>query len=325
MLRGMRTPHAVLKAGLVALAFAACSKAPREVVVFHAASLSRPLGEIAEAYQRQNPGVKVHLEPSGSQIAARKVSDQHMAADVVAVADAKVIERILIPGHAKHDIVFATGEIVLAHMDHSRYTAEITGASWPEILRRPEIRLGRPDPDTAPLGYHTILAWLLAERSPAYGESAKGLADALVARCAAASVVHDEAELLGQLESRSLDYAFLYRSTAEDHHLKITLLPADQNLSRPDMSDRYAAVSIDVRMNQGAPKTRIVGAPITYGWTIPSSTPHAAEATRFTAFVIGETGRSVFARRGFRPLAKASCSPCDGIPSELAALVSAAP
>jgi molybdate/tungstate transport system substrate-binding protein len=299
-----------------------CKKQPTDVVVFYAASLTQPLGEIAKLYENAHPGVHVRLEPSGSQVAARKVSEMGMTPDIVAVADAKVIDRILVPVHAKFNVVFATNEIVLAHKDHSRFTEEISTQNWPEILRRPGVRLGRADPDTAPIGYHTLISWQLAERSGAYGDQGKGLAEALASRCEKQNVVHDEAELLGQLESKAVDYAFLYRSTAEDHHLKITSLPVDQNLSRADLADRYAAAEVSVRMKQGDEKVRIKGGPITYGLTIPVKAPNAAEAARFATFLIGDDATRIFARRGFRPMSSPRCAPCDGLPTELGPLVS---
>jgi molybdate/tungstate transport system substrate-binding protein len=72
-----------------------CRRPTREVVVFRAASLTHPLANVVRAYQEQHPDVTIRLEPSGSQVAARKVSEQGMPADIVAVADAKVIERVL--------------------------------------------------------------------------------------------------------------------------------------------------------------------------------------------------------------------------------------
>jgi molybdate/tungstate transport system substrate-binding protein len=290
--------------------------------VFHAASLTQPLGEIAKLYETEHPGVHVRLEPSGSQVAARKVSEMGMAADVVAVADAKVIERILVPAHARFNVVFATNEIVLAHKDHSRFTEEVSTQNWPEVLRRPGVRLGRADPDTAPIGYHTLITWQLAERSGMYGDSGKTLAETLASRCEKQNIVHDETELLAQLESKALDYAFLYRSTAEDHHLKITSLPVDQNLSRPDLADRYAAAEVSVRMKQGEDNVHIKGAPITYGLTIPLKAPNRAEAAHFAAFLLAERATRVLARRGFRPMSPPRCAPCESMPAELSSLVS---
>jgi ABC-type molybdate transport system substrate-binding protein len=119
------------------------------------------------------------------------------------------------------------------------------------------------------------------------------------------------------LEARAIDYAFLLRSTAEDHHLKITALPPEQNLSQPALAEHYASVSVEVRMKQGEGRARIAGGPITCGLTIPASAPHAAEARRFAAMLLGESGRRLLERHGFRPAKPAWCSPCTALPEDL--------
>ena len=123
------------------------------------------------------------------------------------------------------------------------------------------------------------------------------------------------------LESRAIDYAFLFRSTAEDHHLKILTLPPEINLSRQDMAGRYAAASVEIRMKQGEGKARITGGPVTYGLTIPTNAPHADAAARFAAFLLGDAGRRLFDRRGFHPLTRAECEPCTGLPPQLSGVV----
>jgi molybdate/tungstate transport system substrate-binding protein len=301
-----------------------CSKS-NEVVVFYASSLSSVLGDAAEVFQREHPRVPVRLEPSGSQVAARKVSELGLRADIVAVADAGIIGKIMIPRHANWNVVFATNELVLAHKDHSRFTDEISTQNWPSVLTRPGVRLGRADPDTAPLGYHTLLAWQLAEQSSEYGAASVNLAARLGDQCAKQHVTHDEAELLGLLESRAVDYAFLFRSTAEDHHLKITALPPEENLSRPELAAQYAKASVEVRMKQGEGKTRIVGAPITYGLTIPTAASQPALAREFIAMLLGDKGNRLLRRRGFQPAGRASCNPCNGLPDELLSRVVPAP
>ena len=87
--------------------------------MFYASSLSAVLGDAAEAFQKENPGYRLRLEPSGSQVAARKVAELGMRADIVAVADAGLIPKMMIPAHATWSAIFATNEIVLAHKDHS--------------------------------------------------------------------------------------------------------------------------------------------------------------------------------------------------------------
>jgi molybdate/tungstate transport system substrate-binding protein len=289
--------------------------------VFYASSLSAVLGDAADAFRRDNPSYRVRLEPSGSQVAARKLAELGLRADIVAVADAGLIPKMLIPAHARWSARFATNEIVLAHKDHSRFTDQINASNWAEILLRDGVRLGRADPDTAPIGYQTLMVWQLAEASGVGGAAGPGLAARLAQKCPPAQVTHDEAELLALLESRAVDYAFLFRSTAEDHHLKILALPPEINLSRPDLAARYAAASVEVRMKQGQGRARIGGGPVTYALTIPVNAPHAEAAARFAAFLLGDRGRRLLDRRGFHPLAQARCSPCVGLPPALAGVV----
>ena len=303
------------------LGASACKSRTTEVVIFHASSLSAVLGEAAEVFQKENPKFRIRIEPSGSQVAVRKVSELGMRADIVAVADAALIEKMMIPAHATWNAVFATNEIVVAHKDHSKGTDQISAQNWPEILTRTGVRLGRADPDTAPIGYQTLMVWQLAESSGVFGPAGAQLADRLKAQCSKDHVVHDEAELLGLLESRSIDYAFLFRSTAEDHHLKILALPPEINLSRQDQAAHYQSAQVEIRMKQGQGSTRVAGAPVTYGLTIPSHAPHPDAAVRFATFLFGNSGRRLLERRGFHPISPVQCIACTGLPAELRAFV----
>ena len=280
-------------------------KQPVEIVVFHAASLRRAFADVAAEYERANPKMRVRLEPSGSQVAIRKVTESNMRADVVAVADAELIEKMMIPQHASWSLEFATNEIVVAHLKHSRFTEAITAQNWPEIVLRADVKLGRVDPDTAPLGYHTVFAWQLAERSGLYGASGEGLAQKLIAAVPAAQMAADETELLGRLEARAIDYAFLYQSTAEDHRLKIVALPPEVNLGYPKLAVSYRAAAFEVRMKQGSGKSLLRAHPITYGLTIPDGAPHPGEAERFVAFLLGPRGQVLQRAAGFAPLGPA--------------------
>jgi molybdate/tungstate transport system substrate-binding protein len=254
-------------------------------------------------------------------VAARKVAELGMRADIVAVADAGLMPKMLIPAHASWSVTFATNEVVLAHKDHSRFTDQIRADNWAEVLLRDGVRLGRGDPDTAPIGYQTLMVWQLAEAAGGQGGATPGLAARLAQKCSPGHVTHDEAELLALLESRAVDYAFLFRSTAEDHHLKILALPPEINLSRTDLAARYAAASVEVRMKQGQGRARIVGAPVTYALTIPASAPHPEAAARFAAFFLGDRGRPLLTRRGFHALPHAQCAPCTGLPAALTGVV----
>jgi molybdate/tungstate transport system substrate-binding protein len=308
----------LLALALVCGGLTACKSKQTEITVFYASSLTAFLGDAAEAFQKANPQYRLRLEPSGSQVAIRKVSELGMRADIVAVADAGLIPKMMVPAHATWNVLFAANEMVIAHKDHSKWTDQITQDNWAEVLTRDGVRLGRADPDTAPVGYQTLMVWQLAEAAGTKGSGAGGLSSQLIGRCAKEHVTHDEAELLALLESRAVDYAFLFRSTAEDHHLKVLSLPSEINLSRQDFTERYATARVDVQMKRGQGTKTLTGAPIVYGLTIPVNAPHAEAATRFVAFLSGEAGRKLLLRRGFHPISPVTCNPCAGLPEQLA-------
>jgi molybdate/tungstate transport system substrate-binding protein len=309
-----------------ACAASACSK-PRDLIVFHAASLRRYFADLAAELGSQSPRVQVHLESSGSQVAIRKIVEQGMRADLVAVADARLLDTMLIPTRAAWNLVFATNELVLAHMAHSKYTEEVDAKSWPEILLRPGVKLGRVDPNHAPLGYHTLFLWQLAQRSGGFGPLSDGLEGKLLQAASKEKIASDESELLSMLEAKAVDYAFLYRSTAEDHHLKSVLLPSELNLSSPSLASAYAQASVEVRMKQGSGTGSSVlrGGPITYGLAIPLNAPNPRDAERFAAFLLGERGLQIGRRAGFRPLAPALTGQLAALPPVLRSFAAPAP
>jgi molybdate/tungstate transport system substrate-binding protein len=302
--------------GLFSLGLAACKKST-EIIVFHAASLRHVLADAAVAFHRKHPTLTVRLEPSGSQVAVRKITELGLKCDLIVLADAALIEKMMVPNHAAWSLDFATNEIVLAHGQHSRYTDEITAANWPEILQRPGVRLGRTNPDTAPIGYRTLLAWQLAEKSGIYKSQGEDLTARLTRLVPEKHISVDESELLAFLESKSIEYAFIYRSTAEDHRLKFVELPAAMNLSSKEMADAYSKASVAIRMKQAENKSVIRGAPITYGLTIPRNAPHPQASQLFVEFLLGPEGQALSKASGFKPLAPALTRQINELPEGL--------
>ncbi len=162
------------------------------------------------------------------------------------------------------------------------------------------------------------MVWKLAESSGPRGS----LSQNLTKQCASEHKTSDETELVSLLESRAIEYAFTYRSTAESHHLKITTLSPEVNLSQASLAEQYAAATVDVRMTSNA-TTRVIGKPIAYALTIPTNAPHPAGARAFVAFLLSKPGQVAFKRFGFRPLSPAACRHCDALPSELSRLIGA--
>src|SRR6056297_3687736 len=125
----------------------------KEIIIFHAGSLSVPFKEIADSFQNEYPDYKVILEASGSVAAARKITDLHRECDIMASADYTIIENLLIPGHTNWLIPFARNEMVIAFRENVPNAKEITPENWYTILSKADVRYGRSNPDTDPCGY----------------------------------------------------------------------------------------------------------------------------------------------------------------------------
>jgi molybdate/tungstate transport system substrate-binding protein len=288
---------------LLVLGTAGCPSKQRQVVTaFYAASLTRSFAELERRLEDEFSDLDLRLEPSGSQVAARKVCELNRRADLVFVADWRVIEKLLVPGHADWQIQFAANELVLAHAEHSPYTETISADNWPELLLKPEVRLGRGDETTAPIGFQTLQLWELAEQHYGPGKVGEDLAGRLKRKVEKEHVVPDIVELVVQLQAKAIDYAFVFRSIAEEHNLKVVRLPDTYNLGNPRMGQIYSRTSVPVSLKTGAPPTQIRGAPIVYGVTIPKTAPNPSGAARVIAFLLSKEGRRILERSGFRPL-----------------------
>jgi molybdate/tungstate transport system substrate-binding protein len=286
----------------------------RAVTVFHAASLSRALSELERRFEAREPGLDVRLEPSGSQVAARKVAELHRPADLVLSADWRVLDQLLRPRHASWVLGFAANEVVLAHGEHSPGAERLGPRSWPDVLLARGVRLGRVDERTAPLGFQTLAVWRLAELEL----GRPGLAAELEARCPPARVVVDSEELCGLLAARSIDYAFLLRNLVEEHRLPAVRLGPELDLAEPDRAAAYARVSVPVRLKSSEAPVHLPGAPALYGLSIPVGAENPAGGLRFAEFLLSPEGQRVLERSGFKPLPPVLLSG-DGLPAALAA------
>jgi molybdate/tungstate transport system substrate-binding protein len=287
--------------------------APRDLIVFHAGSLSVPMSEIALMFEAGHPGVSVLLEAAGSRTCARKIAELGRPCDVMASADYRVIDNLLIPDHADWDIHFAGNEMAIVYDERSRRADEIDLLNWYGVLLDPDVSFGRSDPDSDPCGYRAVLTARLAEGY----YHVPDLADRLLAKDTR-FIRPKETDLLALLESGAIDYIFLYRSVAMQHGLRMVDLPGEIDLGDPAFADRYAEVSVEVSGRE--PGTTIVhrGAPMVYGVTIPKSSPSPELAAEFVAFLLDPAkGLAVMERSGQPPLVPAPTDTYGRIPERL--------
>jgi molybdate/tungstate transport system substrate-binding protein len=224
------------------------------------------------------------MESGGSLEHARKVTELHRIPDVLALADHEVFPQLLMPAHVESYVQFARNRMVVAYTQRSRFANEVSAASWREVLQRPGVEVGRPDPDRAPAGYRTLIVLRLAEshyRDP-------GLVARVLARSPPRNMRGNAAELAGLLELGELDYIFEYESLARSHGFRSVALPREIDLGDPSLAARYSQASVRVAGRTPRDSATFTGAPILYGVAIPREAPHPAAARRFVDFLLGE-------------------------------------
>lgn len=250
-----------------------------ELIIFHAGSLSVPFKQIATAFEKQHADVSVILEAAGSRACARKITDLNKPCDIMASADYKVIDNLLIPDFADWNIPFASNEMALVYNVNSKYSDQINSKNWMDILLKPEVNYGRSEPNADPCGYRTVLVTKLAEQ---YYQR-PGLADSILQKNNE-HIRPKEVDLLALLETQVIDYVFIYRSVAEQHQLKYVLLPDSINLKNPELIEFYQTASVQVTGKKPGEYITHKGEPMIYGITQIKNAPNPRLAKEFMKF-----------------------------------------
>jgi len=307
---------------LLAVVVAGCGRKPSaggegdisgELVIFHAGSLAVPFKEIASAFEKDNPGIKVLREAAGSRACARKISDLGRPCDVMASADYTVIDTLLIPEHADWNIRFATNEMTVVYHKASKGSGGINSGNWHEVLMREDVRFGRSDPNADPCGYRAVLTMQLAEKH--YGTA--GLARKMLQKDVG-YIRPKETDLLALLEANEIDYIFLYRSVAEQHGLDRVLLPDEVNLKKPGLAATYKVASVDISGKKPGETVTKRGAPMVYGVTIPRNAPNPDAALAFVKFLLASAkGMAVMEKKGQLSAVPSFTDTYDKIPEQL--------
>ena len=311
---------------LLLVLFTACSTKPTqneegqisgELIIFHAGSVTVPVKEIITEFNKEYPNVKVLSEISGSVECARKIKDLDKPCDIFISADYRVIEKILYHDFADWLIQFATNEMVIAYNDKSLYANEITVHNWTSILTKPDVKVGRSDPNSDPCGYRTIHTVLLSEnyyRIPGLGNQ--------ILSSSKKNIRPKEVDLLALLETNNIDYLFIYKSVAIQHKLKYIQLPDEVNLSNPAFDEKYHQVFTNLKGKNTNENIEQHGESIVYGATMPKNGKNRDAAIAFLTFLLNpEKGLKIFNKEGQKPIIKPIGLEFKNIPKEINKLV----
>ncbi|MEE4196772.1 MAG: tungstate ABC transporter substrate-binding protein WtpA [Bacteroidales bacterium] len=284
-----------------------------KLIIFHAGSLSVPFKQMKKAFEKENPGVEIFLESAGSVQSARKITDLKKPCDIMASADYKIIDQLLIPGYAQWNIQFATNEMAIVYHGASRYAGEINADNWYKILLREDVIFGRSDPDSDPCGYRAILTTQLAEKF----YNTPGLTNHILSKNQE-YIRPKEVDLLALLESNSIDYIFLYRSVAEQHGLKYVVLPDSINLKNPDLNEFYKNATVDIIGKEPGSTITQTGKAMVYGITILTDAPNPKSARLFLEFVLAkDKGAKIMEENGQPSILKTDEQSRKNIPDNL--------
>lgn len=286
---------------------------PTILKIYAAGTLAGPFKEIDALFEKQNPGVTVQAQFGGSVMMAKKITDLHQDADILAVADYNVIPKYMFgnPAHATWYAGFARNAITFVYTDKSKYAGEINAQNWYKVLARKGVEIGRSNPDTDPSGYQTVQMLSLAEKF--YKDP--GLEQRVLANAPLTNMRDTETALISALQVGQIDYLAIYRSDALQHHLKFIDLPAKISLSDPAEAASYA---------QGVAHTKngdLAGKPIVYAVTTVGGSRNESAAEKYVALLLGPEGQAVMKKNGFGQFSPPYAVHMDAMPAELRKMV----
>jgi molybdate/tungstate transport system substrate-binding protein len=277
----------------------ACAVPPKTsiITVFNAGSLAKPLRAVLDTFAAHNH-LTIQQENAGSLETARKLTELGHIPDVVALADADIFPRLLIPRYIASYIPFARNRMVLAYSERSRFASEISADNWYTVLTRPGVEVGRSDPNLDPAGYRALLVFQLAELNYAK----PGLAAALLRSALDRNVRPKSADLVALLQTGNLDYAWGYESVAKAAGLRFVPLPSRIDLGEPADSLFYAKASVRVTGGKRGDSSVVRGAPIVYGIAVPLQPPHGDVGRQFIAFLTSPAGEAILRAHQLDPI-----------------------
>ena len=269
------------------------------MTVFHAGSLAPPF-TAAEEELEVEADVQINREAKGSVGSTKKITEQGRSADVLGVSDYRLIRDMVLPDFGAWYAIFATNAMTITYTDGSTGADEIGPDNWWEVLARDDVKFAHSDPAVDPNGYRTEMTMQLGavafEGETLYDQST---VDALIEQSIIPSGT--ETDLIGQLQSGALDYAWNYQSAGASYDVQTIDLQASVDLSQATAkyAEHYAEAEVEAGGNT------YTGAPIAYGIAVPSVAENPEAGAAWVEHMITESGRGIMSDNGFEPVTPA--------------------
>ncbi|MBN1257850.1 MAG: substrate-binding domain-containing protein [Planctomycetes bacterium] len=263
----------------------------RSLRIFHAAGLTPLLEAIREDCQR-DLGITIETESAGSQTVARMLTELGRQCDLIMLADASLITKML-QSYCSWRIDFATDEVVLGVGVRAPYIDEAE-SDWLKVLLNQDVRLGRVDENQGPIGFRTLLVWKLLEQKQG------GVYDTLFKK--AGLVIDHVSHLTPLLKIGEIDYAFIYRSICIASDIRFIELDKAINLGAAEMDYSSATVTFKSLKANHDENITVTGSPILWTMSIPDRNADQATAQVFVEYLLSKKS-GLITETGFRLLA----------------------
>lgn len=257
-----------------------------KVIIFHDDSLSVPFSHLEMAVETKYPKLDIQREAAGSRMCARKITDEKKKCDIMASADYRVIDNLLIPEYASWNVRFAGNQLVLCYTGKSAYAKEINADNWDLILLKKGVSWGHTDPNLDSGGYRALMVLQLAEKYL----NKPGLMDRLIANRLAKNVFPKASQMVSALQSGKLDYCWEYLSVAVQLGLKYIVLPDEINLGNVKYDSNYKQAVVKVTGKEPGTFLELKGKSIAYGVTMLKDAPNKEGVAAFLGCLFSRSG-----------------------------------
>ncbi|HEV2316485.1 MAG TPA: substrate-binding domain-containing protein [Thermoplasmata archaeon] len=298
-----------------------------------AGSLAVNFPALASAFANATPAVTAPAAAQqfqGSIAALSAISGLHDKYDIAAVADYHLIPRMLEPGYATWEVVFAGNPVVLAYDPSVSAFHNINSTNWASELESSGTMLGVANASADPMGYNAIFALQLeglregTGLSSIYGHFYSGAPGALAVANPSTTRVEPETQAAALLKAHTVGAFFVYQSYAHSSNLNYVLLPTTVDLGATDSASLalYNQSSTTITTTNGPLVIR--GAPVLFAITVPSNAPDPTVAVEFVAFLLAREGTTL-SSGGFVPLVPAYVDNPSALPAPLIGAVAPLP
>jgi len=284
--------------GMLLLLGQACNQEQHSIRVLCSTSLAPAVREIATRFEQNNPAARVELTVLTDLQAISRLRAEKGIADLLAIADRTLAERLIELQLGGEFSLLAGDEIVLATIRNDLWNTPAKVADWTlnwvHLIFQSGLSFASADPDRESLGYLTKLSWKLAE----IHYNRQGLYQRFLLNLAAERGSWESLQLLQEVEAGRIDLAFVFLSTALQRNLPHLRFPPEVSLGSATYAELYSRVFEKLPGGEGEPEWEIAGNPIRYA--VALMTPEDPWAGRFQEFLFSQESKSLLRAMGYR-------------------------